>query len=179
MRPRLPTDRSGNEVESDVQLRRGVRDPTDRDDVDSGFGDWPDVVESDRSRCFGHDLSVDDPDGLPQCGDIHVVEHHPIGVGAEDFLELGRYSTECALDSHITYCLERAIAAPGDGVEKVLTEKYAAAAENSGRQLLIQEMFRRFVEIEEGHQKIVQAEIDCVSGAGFWFDSMEFKLEGA
>ena len=42
-----------------------------------------------------------------------------------------------------------------------------------------QKMFQRFVEIEEGHQKIVQAEIDCVSGAGFWFDSMEFNLEGA
>ena len=40
-----------------------------------------------------------------------------------------------------------------------------------------QEMFRRFVEIEEGHQAIVQAEIDCVNGLGFWFDSREFSLE--
>ncbi len=37
-------------------------------------------------------------------------------------------------------------------------------------------LFRRFVEIEEGHQKIVQAEIDSVSGLGFWFDMMEFDL---
>jgi len=40
-----------------------------------------------------------------------------------------------------------------------------------------QKMFARFVEIEEGHQAIVQAEIDCVSGMGFWFDSREFSLE--
>jgi rubrerythrin len=40
-----------------------------------------------------------------------------------------------------------------------------------------QEMFRRFVEIEEGHQAIVQAEIDCVNGLGFWFDTPEFNLE--
>jgi len=38
-------------------------------------------------------------------------------------------------------------------------------------------MFSRFVEIEEGHQAIVQAEIDSVSGLGFWFDSREFSLE--
>ncbi|MBN1609015.1 MAG: hypothetical protein JW940_20475 [Polyangiaceae bacterium] len=42
-----------------------------------------------------------------------------------------------------------------------------------GRQL-----FERFVEIEEGHQAIVQAELDCVGGLGFWFDTPEFRLEG-
>ncbi|NIO29569.1 MAG: hypothetical protein GTO29_13560 [Candidatus Latescibacteria bacterium] len=40
-----------------------------------------------------------------------------------------------------------------------------------------QKMFARFVEIEEGHQAIVQAEIDCLSGSGFWFDTQEFSLE--
>jgi len=38
-------------------------------------------------------------------------------------------------------------------------------------------LFGRFLEIEEGHQTIVQAEIDTVSGLGFWFDSQEFGLE--
>jgi hypothetical protein len=38
-------------------------------------------------------------------------------------------------------------------------------------------MFERFVEIEEGHKSIVQAEIDCVTGMGFWFDIAEFRLE--
>ncbi len=40
-----------------------------------------------------------------------------------------------------------------------------------------QALFERFVEIEEGHRSIVQAEIDCVSGSGFWFDTPEFSLE--
>lgn len=40
-----------------------------------------------------------------------------------------------------------------------------------------QQLFARFVEIEEGHQAIVQAEIDCLSGSGFWFDTPEFSLE--
>ena len=41
-----------------------------------------------------------------------------------------------------------------------------------------QRLFRRFVEIEEGHQAIVQAEIDSVSGMGVWFDTVEMSLEG-
>lgn len=42
-----------------------------------------------------------------------------------------------------------------------------------------QELFARFVEIEDGHLAIVQAELDYASGTGFWFDFMEFNLEGA
>jgi rubrerythrin len=40
-----------------------------------------------------------------------------------------------------------------------------------------QQLFARFVEIEEGHLTIVQAEIDSVQGTGFWFDMQEFDLE--
>jgi rubrerythrin len=42
-----------------------------------------------------------------------------------------------------------------------------------------QTFFARFVEIEEGHLAIVQAEIDALTGLGFWFDVQEFALEGA
>lgn len=42
-----------------------------------------------------------------------------------------------------------------------------------------QKLFARFVEIEAGHEAIVQAEIDALSGLGFWFDYAEFRLEGA
>ena len=38
-------------------------------------------------------------------------------------------------------------------------------------------LFTRFVEIEEGHVSIVQAEMDSVKGLGFWFDMQEFQLE--
>ncbi|MBW1807483.1 MAG: hypothetical protein JRJ87_04765 [Deltaproteobacteria bacterium] len=41
-----------------------------------------------------------------------------------------------------------------------------------------QELFEPFVEIEDGHVAIVQAEIDNLSGLGFWFDFQEFDLEG-
>jgi rubrerythrin len=40
-----------------------------------------------------------------------------------------------------------------------------------------QALFKRFVEIEEGHEAIVQAEINTVSNLGFWFDTPEFRLE--
>jgi rubrerythrin len=40
-----------------------------------------------------------------------------------------------------------------------------------------QQMFAEFVKIEEGHLALVQAEIDAVSGIGFWFDMPEFDLE--
>ena len=53
-------------------------------------------------------------------------------------------------------------------------EKMVATLDNDGRRL-----FERFVEIEEGHVAIVQAEMDMVSGTGFWFDTAEFSLEKA
>ena len=40
-----------------------------------------------------------------------------------------------------------------------------------------QQLFKRFVEIEEGHETIVQAEIDCVSNSGIFMDTLEFGLE--
>jgi rubrerythrin len=39
-----------------------------------------------------------------------------------------------------------------------------------------QELFKRFVEIEEGHVAIVQAEIDSLTGNGVWFDTWEVRL---
>ena len=38
-------------------------------------------------------------------------------------------------------------------------------------------LFSRFLEIENGHVAIVQAEIDALAGHGHWFDFMEFSLE--
>jgi len=40
-----------------------------------------------------------------------------------------------------------------------------------------QEFFRRFLEIEEGHLALVDAEINALDSAGFWFDMSEFDLE--
>jgi rubrerythrin len=38
-------------------------------------------------------------------------------------------------------------------------------------------LFARFLEIENAHLAIVQAEIDNLAGHGSWFDIMEFRLE--
>jgi rubrerythrin len=40
------------------------------------------------------------------------------------------------------------------------------------------DLFTRFVEMEEGHLAIVRAEIDYISGPGYWFDFREFDLAG-
>lgn len=39
------------------------------------------------------------------------------------------------------------------------------------------ELFARFLEIEEGHQAIVQAELDYLTQSGHFFDFQEFNLE--
>lgn len=38
-------------------------------------------------------------------------------------------------------------------------------------------LFERFVEIEQGHQAIVQAEMNAVAGNGYWFDMPEISME--
>jgi rubrerythrin len=40
-----------------------------------------------------------------------------------------------------------------------------------------QKLFRPFMEIEDAHYDLVQAQIDALNGMGFWFDFMEFDLE--
>ena len=38
-------------------------------------------------------------------------------------------------------------------------------------------LFQRFIEIEEGHQTIVQAELDVLNGSGMFFDFLEFNMD--
>jgi rubrerythrin len=66
-----------------------------------------------------------------------------------------------------------------------LRQALAAEEETSAFYLLMvrelppegQELFSRFLEIEDGHAAVVQAEIDSVNQMGFWFDLKEFDLE--
>lgn len=39
------------------------------------------------------------------------------------------------------------------------------------------EVFRPFLDVEDGHLDIVQAELDSLTGLGYWHDLMEFSLE--
>lgn len=41
----------------------------------------------------------------------------------------------------------------------------------------VQQMFARFLEIEDGHLALVSTELDAVQGLGYWFDVREFDLE--
>ena len=41
-----------------------------------------------------------------------------------------------------------------------------------------QKMFNRFLEIENGHIDMVQAELDYISGTGYWLDIKEFDMSG-
>jgi rubrerythrin len=40
-----------------------------------------------------------------------------------------------------------------------------------------QPLFSKFLDIEDGHLELVQAQLDSVLGNGFWFDVMEIRLE--
>ena len=71
------------------------------------------------------------------------------------------------------------------GEQAALTRALAAEEETSAfyRSLVstlpeeARGIFRRFVEIEEGHTSIVRAQLDLVSRTGYWFDVREFDLE--
>ena len=41
-----------------------------------------------------------------------------------------------------------------------------------------EQMFKRFLEIEDGHTAIVQAEIDVLQRTGYFYDFMEFGMDG-
>ena len=66
--------------------------------------------------------------------------------------------------------LKRALAAEGE--TSGFYKRMASELDGQGRAL-----FEPFIEIEEGHYAIVQAEIDALTGLGYWFDFMEFDLE--
>jgi len=51
-------------------------------------------------------------------------------------------------------------------------KQMVATLDADGRRL-----FARFVEIEEGHVALVQAEMDLVTGSGMWFDTADFRSE--
>ncbi len=61
-------------------------------------------------------------------------------------------------------------------VEEATSAFYAkVVAELPGEQ---RAMFARFLEIERGHLALVRAQIDELTGTGYWFDIQEFNLEG-
>lgn len=43
--------------------------------------------------------------------------------------------------------------------------------------VLIKQLFLKLAEIEDGHYKLIQSEIDSISKSGFWMDIPEFTME--
>lgn len=62
------------------------------------------------------------------------------------------------------------------GVERTTSEFYERMVKELPDEA--KPLFRRFLEIEEGHLALVQAQIDQATGSGYWFDVQEFTLEG-
>jgi len=87
----------------------------------------------------------------------------------EGIAKLGTVGSERASGAEIDF-LERAYVVEtetSDFYRKMVSELPVEA----------RDLFARFLEIEEGHLAIVQAQIDHVSGTGYWFDVREFDLE--
>ena len=60
-------------------------------------------------------------------------------------------------------------------IEKQTSDYYAKLVDEiPGEE---KKLFKRFLEIEIGHEAIVEAEIHSVRGLGVWFDMDEFRLE--
>lgn len=60
-------------------------------------------------------------------------------------------------------------------VEAEVSEFYARMVDELEDEA--KQMFQRFLEIEKGHLAIVRAEIDALSGSGYFFDIGEFDME--
>jgi len=82
--------------------------------------------------------------------------------------------------------LDKAKAGSDEGGERSALSRALAAEEETSafyRSLVsslpeeARGIFRRFLEIEEGHTSIVRAQLDLVSRTGYWFDLREFDLE--
>jgi rubrerythrin len=77
---------------------------------------------------------------------------------AKDFLGIRRQMLSKALEAEI---------ATSDFYRKMVDELPAEG----------QELFARFLEIENNHIKAVQFELDYLSRTGYWFDFKEFDME--
>lgn len=113
---------------------------------------------------------------LQQCRDHGVLE--------PDKLET-KIPTKKAIEAG-TRKLERRLDGADRGAEVELLRKALAVEEETSDfyRKMVDELppegkafFQPFIAIEDGHVAVVQAEIDAVSGMGFWFDFQEFDLE--
>lgn len=113
---------------------------------------------------------------LDQCRKSGVVEPEELKT---------KIPTKAAIEAG-TKKLERKLDGVDRGAEVELLRKALAVEEETSDfyKRMVDELppegqafFQPFIAIEDGHVAVVQAEIDAVSGMGFWFDFQEFDLE--
>lgn len=81
------------------------------------------------------------------------------------------------LDNHLSerdYGTEREMLQKALAMEQETLDFYRKMVDELKEE---KELFARFLEIEEGHQAIVQAELDYLNRSGTFFDFQEFNLE--
>jgi bacterioferritin (cytochrome b1) len=81
------------------------------------------------------------------------------------------------LDDHLSerdYGTEREMLQKALAMEQETSDFYRRMVDELREE---RELFARFLEIEEGHQAIVQAELDYLNRSGTFFDFQEFNLE--
>ena len=81
------------------------------------------------------------------------------------------------LDDHLSardYGTEREMLQKALGMEQETSDFYQRMVNELGEK---GKLFARFLEIEQGHQAIVQAELDYLNSSGTFFDFQEFNLE--
>lgn len=88
---------------------------------------------------------------------------------------LSRLKKTMGKDRTESYGAEVAMLKKALEAEEETSEFYRSLADTLPEKL--QEVFRRFIEIEDGHRAAVEAELDAVEGNSFWFNVQEFNLE--
>ena len=122
-------------------------------------------------------------------GHVDYLEHKLVQCREKGLLEPEELTTKIPNKAAIeagTRKLERELSGADRGAEVELLRKALAVEEETSEfyKRMVDELppegkvfFQPFIAIEDGHVAIVQAEIDAVSGMGFWFDFQEFDLE--
>jgi len=134
-----------------------------------------------EARAFYDFLAVDE--------DRHVayIEHARAGARAGRIPDPA--AIETSLPDDVQAAIEKAKAAfhaAADGGRLTALEHALTAEEETSsfyRKLVAElpgdssKAFARLLEIEEGHTAIVRAELDSVTGSGYWFDVRVFDME--
>ena len=122
---------------------------------------------------YHHDYLSDRLKELQQAGDMHYPDlkaNVPTAAQIASCLRDAKKSMAVEDRGVMQQMLSNAL-----HVEVRTSEFYKKMVDQSSGES--QKMFARFLEIEDGHIAVVQAELDYVMNTGYWFDMKEFDME--